>query len=412
MSIEDLKNRLKSIFPINVKDNFVEKIEEEEPADSKEDNADEDLFGDDTEDTGETDDTNTDNQNDDETEDSEESSDEEPEDSEEDTSEEPKEDENLTAEQKIEKLFKDSGVSSKDWSVSNENNQRLAIFKFKLIGLDYENLLSEQEKAEGVPSNVLEQRLSTEEKAVYVDAVNKLRQKYPLIAKREKNMILWNASIPILAKNGKGEILNVYEDKDSINDAFEKIDQYLSNKYEENWQDNKDAINFIRNIKINFTSEKSKITPNLLTNSKLTKLSEKELIPFNTLNFEPPDSVIGFIRDNVKNELYKSSPIFNTLSGDFSQSGNLSRGSIYPIIRGTVKEEDTAADGENVDSDAGGDSGGGLFGGEGDSGGFGEGGPEISDGGEEGDIGGDIGGDEGDIGGDEGGDTGGDEESL
>lgn len=405
MEKNELQEHLKSIFLINYNESV--KIEEEGEEDNKDteedtdsaadDSGSEDLFGDES--ANSADDENKDNA------DSEDEDTEEPDSSEEDA------DKNLTAEQKIEKLFKDTGVPSSDWSLTNENNIRLAAFKFKLVGVDYESLMTKEEKSKGVPSNLIEQRLSSEEKSLYKDLVSKIREKYPLISKREKNIILWNAKIPILAKTENGNVKNIYEDKQSINEAFEKIDEYLSKKYEDNWQDNKDAINFIRNVKINFSAEKSKITPNLLTTKKINELINKKVIAFNSLNIDTPESVLGFIRDNTNSEVYNASPIFNTMARDFNENGDISRGSLYPILRGTVEEETTDSS-DNSDQGEGG-AGGDMFGG-GDSGGFGEGGPEIGSedtGGDELDLGGDAGdaGDTGDTGGDEldlGGDSG------
>jgi hypothetical protein len=406
MSLEDIQERLKSIFPINVQNKFVEKIEEEGEEDTEDEATDEeggdDLFADEEGGDEETTDDESDAETDEEGGDEDEETD-----AEEDPSEDepPADEAGLTAEQKIEKLFKDTGNPSHDWNLASEENQRLATFKFKVIGVDHESLMTEQEKAEGVPSNVLEQRLTTDEMVVYRDTVSELREKYPLIAQREKNLILWNASIPIYAENDKGESVNVYKDKNTINDAFEKIDEYLKNKYEESWQDNEDAINFVRNVKINFATEKSKITPHLITNKNLRELSENDLVSFNVVSSDAPDSVLNFIRDNLENEQFNKSPVFNTLSSDFSEDGSISRGSVYPIIRGTVTEEG-ATEGEGGDEGAeGGDFGGGADFGGGDEGGFGEGGP---------DLGGDEGGEDlGDEGGDTGEDTGGeDDEGL
>ncbi len=396
MSLEDIRNRLKSIFPINGESILTEATEEE------------DLFADDgeedTEEPSDKEDNNSEDNADEEPSDTEDNTDEEPVDTEDNADEEPV-DSNLSPEDKINSLFKDSGNPSHDWNLTSEENQRLATFKFKVIGVDYESLMTEQEKAEGVPSNILEQRLTTDEMVVYRDTISELRSKYPLISKREKNIILWNASIPILAKNEKNESVNVYKDNNVINEAFAKIDEYLQNKYNEFWQDDNKAISFIRNIKINFSSEKSKITPHLITNNKLKELSEKDIISFNNVSSDTPESVMSFIKDNMKNELFNKSPVFNTISSDFSQDGSISRGSVYPIIMGTVTEEENTDETEQTDEDLGDSGFGGDFEG-GDGGDFGDGGPpidgeeDLGDGGEDFGDGGeeDLGGDGEDLG--------------
>ena len=387
----DIEEKLKLIF-------FGESVLFEEPEEEEEEETD----ADDNEESDETpegeEDEADDTEESPEEDDSEEEDDADVDDEAEDEVEDPEMSEDKDLDSKIKELFSDTDTPEEDWSVSNPNNVRLAEFKLKAIGIDPSELMTEQEKVLGVPSNILEDRLTTEQKSRYLAKMEKLRKEFPVLSEREKNIVLWNVKTPLSARDSDGNFINIYGDHNLIGEAFEKINEFLESKWGEFWQDSTSAIKFLKNIKIDFSSEKSKITPNLLNKQQFNESYDKGTINFNKIVHETPDSVIEFIRENSQNEEFKKSSIFNSISAGYSSS-EITRGSLYPIIKGEVVEEegeDTEEDeeGEFGDDDFGGDFGGGDLGG-GDLGGdedFGdldlgdeEGGDEDLDLGDEGD---------------------------
>jgi hypothetical protein len=359
MYLEDeLRSKIKSLF-------FNKELEEEiltEEGEDEEESIFDDTEDEDTENTEDGDESEESQEDDtesEETDDSEEEldlGDEEIDDTEEDLEPEVSE----TLESKIKSLFTDTGNPEVDWSISSENNTRLATFKFKAIGIIPNELMTEEEKSQGIYSDVLESRLTPEQKFMYKENIKKLRNDYPLLSEREKNIILWNAKIPIMAKTGEGEILNIYENNDFIKQAFEKIDEFLTKRFDENWQDDKDAIEFIRDVKINFTKDKSKITPNLMMKNDIIEKNKTGGIIFNKLNTETPEPIVKFVRENFDKDDFKTSSIFNTFANDFTETGGISRGSFFPIIKGIVEEseESGSEEDEESDDDFGGDFGG------------------------------------------------------
>ena len=234
-----------------------------------------------------------------------------------------------TDEEKVNSMFTDTGNIDYDYSLSNENNVRLAKFKFKKANVDYSSMLTENEKETGVPADEIELRMSPEQKMVYKKSNNELRKKYPKIDAREKNIIIYNSNVPFVKRDVAGN--EVALEDNEIQDAYKKINQYMIKKFGQYWQDKHPAIDFINSIKVNFSSKKS-IRPNLSYAKDLFPESEDVIgLPFDTVTIKIPSDVDEFLRNNLDNEKFKKSSVFRTLAAGYLDINTKSNG-VYAII--------------------------------------------------------------------------------
>jgi hypothetical protein len=241
--------------------------------------------------------------------------------------------------EKITSLYTDTGDRDFDYSLSNPSNVRLAKFKFKNAGIDIANLLDTEEISTGVPSNDLENRLSPQQRSIYSKKNKELRKKWPLIDVREKNIIIYNSNVPFLKIDPvTGEEVELEEQ--NITEAYKKLNDYLTKKYGQFWQDNEDIYEFLQSIKINFT-DKNSIRVNLVRHSDIVPLTEDDSpVVFDKVGVTTPKPIDKFLRDNLKNELFVKSNIFHTLVAGYLNANSKSN-SIYPI----VSSEDLAVPG-------------------------------------------------------------------
>lgn len=249
-------------------------------------------------------------------------------------------------EQKVDSMFTDTGNIDFDYSLSNENNVRLAKFKFKNANVDYSSMLVEAEKETGVPADEIELRMSPEQKIVYRNSNITLRKKYPKIDAREKNIIIYNSNVPFVKRDVSGNEVPLEEKE--IQDAYKKINQYMIKKYGQYWQDKHAAIDFITSIKVNFSSKNS-IRPNLSYAKDLFPESDDQMgLPFDTVSIKIPNDVDEFLRQNLENEKFKKSSVFRTLASVYLDQNTKSNG-VYAII--TPDEEPSEEPVDDMDSE-------------------------------------------------------------
>jgi len=282
---------------------------------------------------------------------------------------------------KIQELFTDSGDPKVDYALTSDANIRLARFKFKYAGIDPMSLMSDDEKRVGVRADELESRLTPDQYQLYMQKNKELRKEFPQIAERERRVIIYNSNIPIFYNDENG-VPRVISHKKDLASAIEKIEKFMNKSFGEDWVDNKKAIKFLLGVKINFSEEK-KIRPNLIPISYFQPQGERGVIAFNKLYADIPPSIDKFIKDNIKSQEYKKSPLFRTFINDYTgkQGEGSSRISVYPVITDieAAFEDEAGADGDVGD----------------------EGGDEGGDAGTEGDAGADAGAEGGDAGGEE-----------
>lgn len=260
-----------------------------------------------------------------------------------------------TDEEKVNSMFTDTGNIDYDYSLSNENNVRLAKFKFKKANVDYSSMFTENEKETGVPADEIELRMSPEQKMVYRKSNNELRKKYPKIDAREKNIIIYNSNVPFVKRDVAGNEIALEDNE--IQDAYKKINQYMIKKFGQYWQDKHPAIDFINSIKVNFSSKKS-IRPNLSYAKDLFPESEDVIgLPFDTVTIKIPNDVDEFLRNNLDNERFKKSSVFRTLAAGYLDINTKSNG-VYAIITPDEPVEPPADEppADSADSDSGSDN--------------------------------------------------------
>lgn len=273
--------------------------------------------------------------------------------------------------EKVQALFKDTGVPEKDYSLTNESNIRLAKFKFKNAGIDPITLMTEQEKQDGVRADELESRLSPDEYEVYVSSNRDLRREFKEIEEREKNIIIYNSNIPMFYNDDNGKSKRITHQKDQKL-AIDRVREYMNRVFEGHWVDSKKAIEFLGRIKINF-SEDPKIRPNLIASRYFEESDDRTFSTFNLISIATPKSIQKFIEDNQENSDLLKSSVFRTLVNDYVGNGvGSSMSSVYVVLRddsGSEGSEDD--DEENVSEEGSEGEGGGLggdFGGEEDLG--------------------------------------------
>ena len=244
---------------------------------------------------------------------------------------------NLNDSQKVDKLYSDTGDPSFDYGAGTESNLRLARFKFVNAGIEPEMYMDEDEMLTGVPSIVIEDRLSPEQKEQYFNGNKQLREKYPKISEREKNILIYNAGTPFVKYDLDNNEVAI-EDEAELKQAYARIDEYLTKRYGMNWQDKRDAVEMLKNIKVNF-SDKQKIQPNLINSESFTPFEETEVskIPFNKVSVETPAYIGEFIRSNLQNPEFQKSSIFSSLSSPYL-TGEGKSDSPYAIIKGQIEE--------------------------------------------------------------------------
>lgn len=128
----------------------------------------------------------------------------------------------------------------------------------------------------------------------------------------------------------------------------------MNKSFGEDWVDNKKAVDFLQNIKINFSDEK-KIRPNLIPISYFEPVGDKGIIAFNKLFAKIPKSIDSFIKNNIDSEKYKKSPLFRTIVNDYSsETGDGSaRISIYQVIKNDKEQSsDTSTSDDSVTDDS------------------------------------------------------------
>jgi hypothetical protein len=275
----------------------------------------------------------------------------------------------VSDQQKIQEMFTDSGDPKVDYSLTADSNIRLARFKFKYAGIDPLTLMSDDEKKVGVRADELESRLTPEQYQLYLQKNKELREEFPEIASRERKVIIYNSNIPIFYNDENG-VPRVISHKNDLSSAIDKIEKFMVKSFGEDWVDDRKAVKFMQGIKINFSDEK-KVRPNLIPISYFQPTGERGVVAFNKLYADIPPSIDKFIKDNIDSEQYKKSPLFRTLTNDYTgdQGEGSSRISVYSVIadpaaaEGDAGAEGDALGGEDME-DAGGD-----MGAEGDAGG-------------------------------------------
>lgn len=240
----------------------------------------------------------------------------------------------------VKEMFKDTGNPEIDYSLSNPNNKKLAKFKFIYAEIDLDKLLSAVDKEVGVSEKELLDRLTPEQRQMYYDKSQELRDMFDGIEEREKNIKIWNSNIPLSKKddNGKEVSLNSNE----IKEAFKKIDKYMSKRFSNNWQDDIKAVNFLQEIKIDFDENGGfTIEQRMISHHSFEVSEEGEInnIPFNKIYVEMPPYLEKFVQSMIDNEDVKESSIFRTLSAAYTET-QAANNSPYVIIGGAEAEEE------------------------------------------------------------------------
>lgn len=251
-------------------------------------------------------------------------------------------------EEKVKKLFTDTGDPKIDYSLNADANKRLAKFKFKYAGIDINSLLTDQEKKTGIRVDQLLSRLSPEQYEMYIQKSKELRREFPLIAERERKIIIYNCNIPFFYRDKEGKTKIIKHKKDLAN-AIDKVDKFMIKSFGQDWVDDKYAIEFLQNIQIDFSSDK-KIKSNLLSVSIFT---EKNFSLFNKIYIEMPDSVRNFINKNLENKQFEKSNLFKVFVSDFEQLKNSSKISVFPLIKTEENQESSSDSGEAETGEAG-----------------------------------------------------------
>lgn len=238
----------------------------------------------------------------------------------------------MTDEQKIQEFFTDTGDMAFDYGLENPANIALAKFKFQNAGIEVVNLLTPEEMSVGVPSKDLEDRLSPDQKEQYIIANRKLRDEFPQLAHREKNILIYNSKILMVKNDVTGNETDL--EGEDLKKAYQKLDDYMVKRYGQYWQEKRVASDFLQTIKINF-SDKESIRPNLITADNFTPLEDKNIppLPFNKVTVPIPNSIDAFIRMNLENPDFLRSSIFSSLAGAY-KSGVGRGNDVYAIING------------------------------------------------------------------------------
>jgi hypothetical protein len=291
----------------------------------------------------------------------------------------------VSDDEKMRQLFTETGDPEVDYGLTSEANIRLAKFKFKNANVDPLTMMDESELTEGIRVDELESRLTPDQYDLYRSKWKEVRRDFPKIAEREQKVVIYNSNVPFFYNDEAGNAVSV-EHKRDVNTAIDKLNKYMTRNFTEDWVDNKKAVKFLQGVRINF-SEEPKIRPNLISAKFFEEYEDRDLVPFNKLHSDIPESVRKFLKDNLEMDSFKKSSVFRTLSNDYvGDNSGSSRTSVYAVIKGEEAPEGAdGAEGEDPNAD-----------------------PDAADAGAEGDAG-DIGGDvEADTGADTGEDAGAD----
>jgi hypothetical protein len=271
----------------------------------------------------------------------------------------------VSDDEKMRQLFTETGDPEVDYGLTAEANIRLAKFKFKNANVDPLTMMDESELAEGIRVDELESRLTPDQYDLYRNKWKEIRRDFPKMAEREQKVIIYNSNIPFFYNDEAGNTVSV-EHKSDVNTAIDKLNKYLIRNFTEDWADNKKAVKFLQGIRINFSDE-PKIRPNLISAKFFEEYEDRDLVPFNKLHADIPESVRKFLKDNLEMDSFKKSSVFRTLSNDYvGDNVGSSRTSVYAVIKGEEAPEadgDASGDAENPEDtagdagDIGGDSG-------------------------------------------------------
>jgi hypothetical protein len=252
---------------------------------------------------------------------------------------------------KVSSLYTDIGNPETDYGLTNPNNIRFSKFRFKKSGINIDEALNDVEKKIGLSVDKILYRLTPEQYESYKEKGRDIRNKFDLIKLREKNIIMFNARIPIYYKI-EGKLQKIDEkNPEVLKQAYEKIDLFLIKKFGEDWVDDLNAIEFLQGIKVNF-SEKETITPNMIS-TQFFKNFENKLIPFNKLYVKTPKSVEDFISSNKDNQIFLRSAIFRTIAASHINGSTDSNG-VYCIISSdeATTQDNVPEQEENIDASA------------------------------------------------------------
>jgi hypothetical protein len=233
-----------------------------------------------------------------------------------------------TPDQKVTRLYTDTGDVDVDYSITSENNIRLAKFKFDNAGIVLDKVLSEDDLKGGISTKDIENRLTPAQTDLYKEKNRELRKKYPLIDKREKMVLIHNANVPMSKRDEKYNEVKV--DNDQRKQAYEKLNAYMVDHFSPHWQDKTKYVDFLKTIKVNF-SDKPAIRANLINTKTFISEDDENIIPLDKVYSQIPKSVQELILDNSDDENFVKSNIFRTLNSSFSQEVGAS-GSLYAII--------------------------------------------------------------------------------
>jgi hypothetical protein len=251
-----------------------------------------------------------------------------------------------TPEQKINEMFGDTDDVNSDYSLTNENNIRLEKFKFVNAGLDLEKIIPEDDLKNGISSKDVMGLLTPSQIDVLKEKTRELRKEYPLIDKREKNIIIHNSNIPMysIQEGSKKEIGDEYKKQ-----SYEKMNAYMEENFGKNWQDKNKAIEFLRTIKINF-DDKPAIRANLLDlPSMIVEEGDTYKIPLDKINIFTPAIINDFIKSNKEEPTFNKSNIFRTIVSSFNQEYG-SKGQIYVVFDSeNIKGQDEASEDDTME---------------------------------------------------------------
>ncbi len=258
-----------------------------------------------------------------------------------------------TPEQKIERMFQDTGDVDIDYANTNENNIRLATFKFENAGIVLDKVLSEDDLKGGISVRDIENRLTPEQTDLFKSKNKELRRKYPLIDKREKMCLIYNAHVPMTKRDDQYNSIEI--DSDQRKQAFEKLNAYMEEHFAINWQDKTKYVNFLKTIKVNF-SDKPAIRSNLINTKVFVSEDSNDIIPLDKVYADIPKSIQELLLDNNEDQNFIKSNIFRTLNSSFNQEV-ASSGSMYVIINsenmklgdGNPEENENLPPGEETD---------------------------------------------------------------
>jgi hypothetical protein len=252
---------------------------------------------------------------------------------------------------KVNQMFSDTGDNAYDYGIGTESNISLASFKFSHANINPNDFMNDVEMVVGLPSNVVEDRLSPEQKEIYLKSNKEVRVKFPKISEREKNILIYNSNVPMLKYDLDNNEIELVDEEEK--QAYKKVDEYISRRFGANWVDKNDAAEVLKQIKVNF-SDKQAIQPNLVPADDLVPYdNEVDTLPFDKVYVDMPHYLDEFIRNNLENPEFISSSIFSALSSPY-KTGMGKSNSVYVIIKGEIEEEPMDMEPE-PDADAEGD---------------------------------------------------------